>query len=127
MYAIEVTRVWYHLLSDEVDTWQTEPHRTHTEEMVYDYEQECDNYTGPVDWAVAMLNNERVAATPGMCGFPGLNPSASPIGDTARPHEWLSGTAGDNYTNEETEWSVYLKSSGWTDEQRAEVFRRASV
>jgi hypothetical protein len=127
MFAIEVTRTWSYNMSDEVESWTTDPHRTDTETMEYVYADECDNYAGPVDWAVGMLNNDRVVSTPGMCGFPALNPSSSPIGPVARPHEWLSGTATDNYTNEETEWSVYLTSSGWSDEQRAEVFTRASV
>lgn len=121
-YTIEVTRTWYYVKSDESETWTTDPHRTEVETMEYD-----DEYSTPVAWAVAMLDNECIVATPGMAGFPALEPSGSPIGDKVGVHAWLSGTASDNYTDEECEWSVYLKSDGWTEEQRAEVFRAATV
>lgn len=125
-FRIEVTRTWYYVKSDEVETWTTDPHRTEHDEMAYESDEKAD-YDTPVAWAVAMLGNANVVATPGMAGFPALEPSASPIGDTARAHEWLSGTAKDNGTDEECEWSVYLTSPEWTPEQRAEVFRRATA
>jgi len=124
-FTMTVTRSWYYVKSDECDTWATDPHRTETETMEYD-DDAAEEYGTPVAWAVAMLANERVVATPGMAGFPGLEPSGYPIGDTVREHEWLSGTAADNYTDEECEWTIYLKSPGWTEQQRAEVFRAAT-
>lgn len=126
MFRIEVTRTWYYVKSDEVESWSTDPHRTDRDTVDYD-DDAAEEYGDPIAWAVAMLGNERVVATPGMAGFPALNPSSSPVEDTAQPHEWLSGSAKDNYTDEECEWSVYLESDGWTPEQRAEVFRRASA
>ncbi len=122
---MSVTRTWYYVKSDESETWTTDPHRTDRQIMEYD-DDAAEEYGTPVAWAVAMLDNECIVATPGMAGFPALEPSGSPIGDRACVHEWLSGTASDNYTDEECEWSVYLESDGWTEEQRAEVFRAAT-
>lgn len=126
MFTINVTRTWYHVKSDESDTWLTDPHRTEYESMEYD-DEAAEEYGSPVAWAVAMLGNERIVATPGMSGFPDLHPSGSPIGSEVTAHEWMGGTAAHNYTDEECEWSVYLESDGWTRQQRAEVFRRATV
>lgn len=124
-FAIDVTRTWYYVKSDETESWATDPHKTERESMEYD-EEAADEYGTPVAWALAMLGNERIVATPGMCGFPALEPSGSPIPDAIGPHWWLSGKAADNCTDEECEWSVYLTSPGWTPELRSEVFRRAS-
>jgi hypothetical protein len=52
-----------------------------------------------------------------------VEPSASPVGAEAYAHEWLSGTSSDPYNSErETHTSVYL-TEGWTDAQRAQVFK----
>lgn len=125
-FRIEVTRTWYHVKSDESETWTTDPHRTDTEEMAYESDEKAD-YGTPVEWAVAMLGNENIVATPGMSGFPALEASGYPIPDGIEPHWWLSGTTPDSYTAEECETSVRLVSPEWTPQQRAEVFRRASV
>jgi hypothetical protein len=121
-FRMEITRTWYYVESDDVQSWATDPHRTELSEMEYDADIRED-YDTPVEWAVGMLNNDRVVATPNMAGFPDLSPSCWPV---ARPHEWLSGTTGDNYTNEESEWSIRLTSPEWTPEMRADVFRRAT-
>lgn len=124
-YRIEVTRTWYYVKSDESETWQTDAHRTECSEMEYDSDAKAE-YDSPVEWAVAMLNNESIVQTPNMAGFPDLQPSGHPIPDAVAPHWWLSGTTPDNYIDEETETSVRLVSPEWTDEQRAEVFRGAT-
>ena len=124
-FRIEVLRTKYYVHSDEVDTWSTDPHWEETEELEYNSDMKLD-YESPVEWAVAMLGNERIAATPGMAEFPSLEPSTSPIGDAVRSHEWLYGTAGDNYTNEETSWTIRFVSPEWTDGMRAEIFKRAT-
>jgi hypothetical protein len=124
-FRMEITRTWYYIESDESDSWATDPHRIEHSEMEYDAEEQ-ETYETAVEWAVGMLNNDSIVATPNMAGFPDLEPSSSPIGDRARVHEWLSGTAGDNYTNEESAWSIRLVSPEWTEEMRAEVFRRAT-
>lgn len=124
-YTIEVTRTWYYVESDEVETWTTDPHRTDIENMEYD-DDAREEYGTPIAWALAMLNNERVVATPGMAGFPDLEASGSPIPDGVEPHWWLSGITPDNYTNEECETSVRL-TDDWTREERAEVFRGATA
>ena len=125
-FELEVTRTWYRILSDEVESWQTDPHRIEPSTMEYDDDAQ-EEYATPVEWAVAMLSNENIVATPGMSGFPALEPSASPIGDAAQPHDWLSGHTPDNYTNEECETTIRLTSDGWTPEQRADVFRGATA
>lgn len=125
-FAIHVTRTWYHVKSDESETWTTDPHRTERDAMEYD-DDAAEEYGSPVAWAVATLRNERVVATPGMAGFPDLQASGSPIPDEVSAHWWLAGTTPDNYTDEEYETSVYLESDGWTGAQRSEVFRAVSV
>jgi hypothetical protein len=125
-FRIEVTRTWYYVESNEVETWATDPHRTEESEMEYDSDARLE-YDSPVAWAVAMLGNESIVQTPNMAGFPALQPSGSPIPDGIESHWWLSGTAADNYTNEESEWSVRLVSPEWTPEMRAEVFRRVTA
>lgn len=124
MFRIEVTRTWYYVKSDESETWATDPHRAETSEMEYDSDAKLE-YGTPVEWAVGMLRNESIVATPGMAGFPALEASGYPIPDAVSDHWWLSGTAADNYTNEESEWSIRLVSPEWTPEMRAEVFRGA--
>lgn len=124
-YRIEVTRTSYYVESDEVETWQTDPHSTETSEMEYDADAR-DEYDTPVAWAIGMLKNEHIVQTPAMAGFPHLEPSGYPIPDAVESHWWLSGHTPDNYTNEETETSVRLVSPEWTPEQRAEVFRAAT-
>lgn len=125
-FRIEVTRTWYYVKSDESETWTTDPHRIEHSEMEYDSDAK-DEYDTPVAWAVAMLGNENIVATPGMSGFPDLEASGYPIPDGIEPHWWLSGTTPDNYTDEETETTVRLASPEWTPEQRAEVFRAATA
>lgn len=125
-YRIEVTRTWYYVKSDESESWRTDPHRTKTSEMEYDADAK-DEYGTPVEWAVEMLHNARIVQTPDMAGFPDLQPSGSPIPDAIGSHWWLSGTTPDHYTDEETETSVRLVSTEWTDEQRADVFRAVSA
>jgi hypothetical protein len=126
MFRMEITRTWYYAKSDEIEAWHTDPHKEEHSEMEYG-DDEKSEYDSPVDWAVAMLRNESVVATPGMCGFPALEASGYPIGDAVNAHWWLSGTAGDNYTDEETEWTIRLVSPEWTPQMRAEVFRRATA
>jgi hypothetical protein len=123
-FRIEITRTWYYVKSDEVETWTTDPHRTEEAEMEYDTDAKLE-YDTPVKWAVAMLRNESIVATPWMAGFPDLEPSGYPIPDAIESHWWLSGTQADNYTDEESEWSIRLVSPEWTPEMRAEVFRGA--
>lgn len=124
-HTMTVTRTWYYVESDESDTWQTDPHRTERDSMEYD-DDAREEYGSPVKWAVAMLGNERIVATPGMAGFPNLEASGYPIPDAVDACWWMSGTTADNYTNEETETTVRLASPEWTLEQRAEVFRAAT-
>lgn len=125
MFRIEVTRTWYYVKSDESETWTTDPHRTEESEMEYDSDAK-DEYDTPVAWAVAMLGNENIVATPNMSGFPDLEASGYPIPDAIESHWWLSGTTPDNYTDEEEGTSVRLMSPEWTPEQRAQVFRMAT-
>lgn len=125
-FRLEITRTWYHVMSDESETWRTDAHRTEHAEMAWESEEKLE-YDSPVGWAVAVLSNEGgIVATPWMAGFPPLEPSSYPIGIAARPSEWLSGTVADNYTNEECEWSIRLLSPEWAPEMRAEVFRRVT-
>lgn len=53
-----------------------------------------------------------------------IHPSSSPIGDSAREHEWLSGSYEDPYQGDSkvTETSVRL-TGDWTDHDRALVFK----
>jgi hypothetical protein len=70
----------------------------------------------PVAWAVDYIRTKTDA----------VEPSSSPIGDTAREHEWLSGTYTDSYDNsKETHTSVRL-TGDWTEQQRAQVFTAAT-
>lgn len=124
-FRIEVTRTSYYVESDESETWQTDPHNTESSEMEYDSDAKGE-YDTAVEWAVAMLGNANIVATPNMAGFPDLEPSGYPIPDGIESHWWLSGHTPDNYTNEETETTVRLVSPEWTPEMRAEVFRRAT-
>lgn len=123
--GITVVRSRYYVQSDDVDTWTTDPHGFDSERMTWDDDMRED-YPDPVAWAVAMLRNERIVSTPGMCGFPALSPSCYPIGETVPAHAWLSGTARDNYTTEETEWSVRLPAV-WSPSERAQVFRAVTT
>lgn len=67
----------------------------------------------PVAWAVDHIRTHTDAT----------EPSSSPIGDTAREREWLSGTRADVYDNSrETQTTVRL-TGDWTEQQRAQVFK----
>jgi len=67
----------------------------------------------PVAWAVDYIRTKTDA----------VEPSASPVGDRAREHEWLSGVYVDPYDNSrETHTSVRL-TGDWSEEERARVFK----
>lgn len=126
-FRIEITRIWYYVESNEVETWHTEPHRTESAEMAWESDEKLE-WDSPVNWAIDVLrNNGFIVATPWMAGFPALEPSGYPIPKEIGSHWWLSGTAADNYTNEESEWSIRLVSPEWTPEMRARVFRAVVV
>lgn len=121
--TIGVSMSRYHVLSDESETWNTDPHWTHSETLEWDADAQ-EEYPDPVEWAVAILRNRHIVQTPCMAGFPDLSPSSSPIED-ARPSEWLGGTSADNYTTEETEWCVRLPPE-WSSTERTAVFQRVT-
>lgn len=53
-------------------------------------------------------------------------PSVWPVPSTVGEHTWLSACYEDPHTDEHLESTAYL-TGDWTDEQRAEVFRRATA
>jgi hypothetical protein len=71
-------------------------------------------HTPRTAWAVYVIDTTTDA----------IHPSSSPIGDSAREHEWLSGSYEDPYEgdNKVTETSVRL-TGDWTPEERAIVFK----
>lgn len=121
--SIEVLMSRYHVLSDESDTWRTDAHWEHSESLEWDADAR-EEYPDPVEWAVAILRNAHIVQTPCMAGFPDLHPSSSPVSDV-RPSEWLSGTADDHYTTEQTEWCISLPAV-WSTSERTTVFQRVT-
>lgn len=122
--SITVTLSDYYVESNESDTWETDPHNFHSEELEWDDDMR-EEYPDPIEWAVSILTNWNVVRTPRMAGFPELSPSCYPIGSDLPPHAWMSGTRADNYTTEETEWTVRLPSA-WSTSERATVFQRVT-
>lgn len=115
MFEITVNSRSYHVESDEVETWATDPHWS--EGYTEDYDPGTDagllDWTPPVDWAVQLLRP--------MMGF---EPSSWPVQGAG--HEWLSGTYRNPYTTEETETTVRLTGEEWTVDMRREVFERVT-
>jgi hypothetical protein len=73
-----------------------------------------DPGVAPVAWAAYVIDTTTDA----------VHPSSSPIYDTVREHEWLSGSYVDPYQGQSkvTETAVRL-TGDWTDEERAIVFK----
>lgn len=77
---------------------------------------DLQEYGNAVEWAVTMLRR-----------MESFEPSRWPIGETARPHEWLCATTPNNYDETERETTVRLIGSEWTEHERATVFRRVTA
>lgn len=71
-----------------------------------------------IDWAVDYCCNKACVT----------KASSSPVEDSVPEHDWLHASDEDPYRGDSrvTETSVYLRGD-WTDQQRAEVFRRATT
>ncbi|PPS89591.1 hypothetical protein [Streptomyces sp. MH60] len=88
-----------------------------TEEIAADADDLEAHDGDPVAWAADYIRSKTDAT----------EVSSSPIGDTAREHEWLSGTYTDPHNNaKETHTTVRL-TGDWTEEQRARVFTAATT
>jgi hypothetical protein len=88
-----------------------------TEEITADADDIEAHDGDPVAWAADYIRSKTDVT----------EPSASPIGDTVREHEWLSGTYTDPYDGAKETLTMVRLTGDWTEEQRAQVFTAATT
>ena len=120
-YEIEISTQVVTYREDGTHEWMDGDHKELSHDMqviVMEDDDFLDHSTGDnrahVAWAAHVIDTTTDA----------IQPSSSPIYNTVREHEWLSGSYVDPYQGDSkvTETSVRL-TGDWTDEDRALVFK----
>lgn len=84
----------------------------HTQEITADAD-DLEAFEGdPVAWAVDYIRTKTDAVEP-----------SGTLGDTAREHEWLSGSYTDPYDNSRVTETTVRLTGDWTGQERARVFK----